>query len=268
MSSSALAFHRSERVARIHLDRADRHNAFDDALVAELCAAIEVVSADPALSVLILSGNGRSFSAGADLHWMRRMAAASEAENRADSEQLALLLRTLAFCPLTTLARVNGAAFGGGVGLIAACDIAIAVDSARFGLTETRLGLVPAVISPYVIDAIGARAARRYFQTGELFDAATARAIGLVQDLVAEDQLDPAIDRTLAQLLANGPQALRAAKQLAIRVGGKSLAAQQAIDQDNAALIARLRVSQEGQEGLSAFLEKRPPRFGPAGGQA
>ncbi|MGD9583751.1 MAG: enoyl-CoA hydratase-related protein [Lysobacterales bacterium] len=261
MTASAIAFSRSERVARISLDRAALHNAFDDALIAELCTAITAVSADPALSVLVLSGHGKSFSAGADLHWMRRMAAASEADNRSDSEQLAGLLRALAFCPQTTIARVNGAAFGGGVGLIAACDIAISVDSARFGLTETRLGLVPAVISPYVVDAIGARAARRYFQTGEQFDAATALGIGLIQDLVTADQLDPTIDRIIAQLLGNGPKALREAKQLALRIGGRSLAAQQTIDQDNAALIARLRVSREGQEGLSAFLDKRPPRF-------
>lgn len=261
MTASAIALSRGDRVARIHLDRAALHNAFDDALITELSAAIAAVSADPVLSVLVLSGHGRSFSAGADLNWMRRMAAASEADNRADSEQLAGLLRALAFCPQTTIARVNGAAFGGGVGLIAACDIAVSVDSARFGLSETRLGLVPAVISPYVIDAIGARAARRYFQTGETFDAATALRIGLIQELVAADQLDPAIDRIIAQLLGNGPQALREAKQLALRVGGRSLAAQQTIDHDNAALIARLRVSPEGQEGLSAFLDKRPPQF-------
>jgi len=261
MTASAIAFSRADRVARISLDRAELHNAFDDALIAELSTAIAAVSADASLSVLVLSGHGRSFSAGADLHWMRRMAAASEADNRADSEQLARLLRTLAFCPQTTIARVNGAAFGGGVGLIAACDIAISVDSARFGLTETRLGLVPAVISPYVIDAIGARAARRYFQTGERFDSATALRIGLIQDAVAADQLDPAIDRIVAQLLGNGPLAVREAKQLALRVGGRSLAAQETIDRDNAALIARLRVSREGQEGLSAFLDKRPPRF-------
>ena len=261
MKSPAICTRRSERVVRIELQRAALHNAFDDGLIAELGAAIDAASADESLSVLVLSGQGPSFSAGADLNWMRRMATASEDENRADAEQLARLLRALAYCPLTTIARVNGAAFGGGVGLIAACDLAITVDSARFGLSETRLGLVPAVISPYVIDAIGVRAARRYFQTGETFDAATALRLGLVQELVTIDQLDPAVERQIERLLDNGPRALREAKRLALRVGGRSLEAAQALDQENATLIARLRVSPEGQEGLSAFLEKRKPQF-------
>ncbi|HEY2624121.1 MAG TPA: enoyl-CoA hydratase-related protein, partial [Dyella sp.] len=156
-------------VRRITLNRPQVHNAFDDGLIAELTAALETAGADPAVRAVVLSGEGASFSAGADLNWMRGMAGASEAENRQDSLRLARLMRSLQYLPKPTIARVNGAAYGGGVGLVACCDIAIGVDSARFGLTEVKLGLVPAVISPYVIHAIGLRHARRLFLTGELF---------------------------------------------------------------------------------------------------
>jgi methylglutaconyl-CoA hydratase len=244
-------------VADVRLARPEIHNAFDDRLIAALIDVLERLAADDAVRVLVLGGEGASFSAGADLNWMRRMAAASEEENRADAGELARLMRLLAFFPKPTIARVNGSAFGGGVGLIACCDIAIAVEGAKFGLTEARLGLAPAVISPYVIDAIGARQARRWFQTAELFDAAQALGLQLVHEVVAADALDATVARVVKALLGNGPRAVAECKRLVDRIAGRALETQTEIDADNATLIARLRVSAEGQEGLGAFLEKR-----------
>src|SRR5882724_3165517 len=249
------------RVARITLNRPSLHNAFDDALIVKLTDALVQLDRDPQLRVVVLTGNGASFSAGADLNWMRKIAKASEAQNRADSERLATLMRTLNFLSKPTVARVNGAAYGGGVGLVTCCDIAIAADTAKFGLTEVKLGLVPAVISPYVIAAIGVRHARRFFVTGEIFDAAEAARIGLVHQTVTMPQLDDAVERTLYWLGQGGPQAQREAKHLALRVGSATAASAQSIDVENAALIARLRASAEGQEGLTAFLDKRPSQW-------
>jgi methylglutaconyl-CoA hydratase len=247
------------RVARIALNRPSVHNAFDDALIAELTDALAKVDRDAQVRAVVLTGSGTTFSAGADLNWMRGMATAGEEANRADSERLAALMRTLNFLSKPTIARVNGAAYGGGVGLVACCDIAITTDSAKFGLTEVKLGLVPAVISPYVIAAIGARHARRLFVSGEIFDAAEAMRIGLVHQSVAAVQLDEHIERTLHWLAKGGPTAQREAKLLALRIGGTTATSAQNIDVDNAALIARLRVSPEAQAGLAAFLDKRSP---------
>ncbi|MDR3385912.1 MAG: enoyl-CoA hydratase/isomerase family protein [Rudaea sp.] len=249
------------RVAQIALNRPSVHNAFDDDLIAELTDTLAKFDRDTQLRAVVLTGNGTTFSAGADLNWMRGMAQASEETNRADSERLATLMRTLNFLSKPTIARVNGAAYGGGVGLVACCDIAIATDAAKFGLTEVKLGLVPAVISPYVIAAIGARHARRLFVSGEIFDAAEAARIGLVHHTVSGVQLDEAVDRSLHWLAKGGPVAQREAKHLALRVGGTTPLMAQSMDVENAALIARLRVSAEGQEGLAAFLDKRPPRW-------
>lgn len=249
------------RVARVALDRPQVHNAFDDALVAELTEALGKLDRDPAVRCIVLTGNGSTFSAGADLNWMRGMARASEAENRNDSERLAALMRTLNTLAKPTLARVNGSAYGGGVGLVACCDIAIATDTAKFGLTEVKLGLVPAVISPYVVAAIGARQARRLFVTGEIFDAAYAQRIGLVHEAVAASALDETVDRVLHWLAKGGPLAQREAKHLALELGGALERNSGQTDMKNAALIARLRVSPEGQEGLTAFLDKRPPNW-------
>jgi methylglutaconyl-CoA hydratase len=188
---------------------------------------------------------------------MQSQLTASEAENLSDARKLALLMRSLAFFPKPTIARVNGSAFGGGVGLIACCDIAVGVSDARFGLTETKLGLVPAVISPYVIDAIGMRNALRYCQTAELFDAARAHSMGLLHEVVTSEQLDATVALQIKNLRQAGPNALKAAKQLVHRVAGMSLEDQMDTDEENAQLIARLRVSAEGQEGLRAFLAKR-----------
>jgi methylglutaconyl-CoA hydratase len=247
----------SAGVARLRLDRADVHNAFNAELIDELIARLTALAADPQLRVLLLEAAGASFSAGADLNWMRAMASASEAQNLADSLKLAELMRRLAFFPAPTIARVQGAAYGGGVGLIACCDIAIGVSGARFGLTESKLGLAPAVISPYVIEAIGARAARKLFLTAEVFDASNAERLGLLHRVVAAEELDEAVARELKLLAKAGPQAVRACKLLVQRVSARTEAAQLALDEANARLIASLRVSAEGQEGLSAFLDKR-----------
>jgi methylglutaconyl-CoA hydratase len=247
------------RVARIALNRPEVHNAFDDRLIAALTQALEKLDGDPGVRAVVVTGNGSSFSAGADLNWMRGMAKASEADNRADSERLATLMRTLNFLSKPTLARVNGAVYGGGVGLVACCDLAIGIEGAKFSLSEVKLGLVPAVISPYVIAAIGPRRARRLFISGEVFDASVAARIGLLHDTVAPDQLDAAIDRALHFLAKGGPLAQAQAKQLALRIGGMTRESAQRVDMQNAELIARLRVSSEGQRGLAAFLDKRAP---------
>ena len=257
--SPALHLHLDGPVARLRLARPEVHNAFDAGLIAGLTDALHSVAADTSVRVLVLEADGASFSAGADLNWMRGMAAASEAENREDSLALARLMRTLDELPKPTIARVQGAAFGGGVGLVACCDIAIGVPTAKFGLTESKLGLLPAVISPYVINAIGPRQARRYFATAEIFDAAEAHRIGLLHDVVDADALDTAVQRQIDLLLKAGPVAAASAKQLVRAVCAHSDGAKH--DADNAALIARLRVSPEGQEGLSAFLDKRKPHW-------
>lgn len=245
-------------VARLTFTRADKHNAFDDALIAGLTAALERVAVDTAVRVVVLAGEGKSFSAGADLDWMRRMADYGPAENLADARELARMMQVLADLPKPTLARVHGAAYGGGVGLVAACDIAIATPQARFVLSEAKLGLIPAVISPYVVEAIGARAARRYFQTAEMIDAETALRLGLVHEVVTECELDVAIDGLIENLLANGPQAMAASKDLIRRVAGPRDAA---MIEDTAQRIADIRATAEGKEGVRAFLEKRKPSW-------
>ncbi len=258
MTDSILSEHRGA-VAWLTLNRPRIHNAFDDALIAALTEALVQADADPGIRTVVLTGNGSCFSAGADLNWMRGMAGASEQENRDDSLRLARLMRTLQFLSKPTIARVNGAAYGGGVGLVACCDIAFGVDSAKFALSEVKLGLVPAVISPYVVAAIGLREARRLFVSGEVFDAATAARIGLLHAALPAADLDEAIERQLYLLRKAGPLAQREAKQLALRIGGTELEQAERIDRTNAELIARLRVSPEGQHGLGAFLDKRAP---------
>ncbi len=249
-------------VATLWLDRAELHNAFDDALIAVLTAELGRLAADAGVRIVILAANGKSFSAGADLNWMKRMAGYSEAENRRDADALAGLMRALDAFPKPTLARVHGAAYGGGVGLVACCDIAVAAQPATFCLSESKLGLIPAVISPYVVSAMGARAARRYFLTAETFDAATAHRLGLVHEVTAQDALDAAVEGIVAKLLAAGPAAQRECKALIARVAGGPV--DDTMVDDTAARIARIRVSPEGREGIAAFLEKRKPGW--AGG--
>ena len=248
-------------VATITLNRPQVHNAFDDALIAQLTRVLADCERDPGLRAIVLTGSGASFSAGADMNWMRGMAAAGEEANRADSRRLAELMRTLNFLSKPTIARVNGAAYGGGVGLVACCDVAIGVDGAKFSLSEVKLGLVPAVISPYVIAAIGLRQARRLFVSGEVFDAAMAARIGLLHETVEPAQLDETVARVLHFLRKGGPVAQAEAKQLGLRVGGFDRATAERLDDENANLIARLRVSAEGQHGLGAFLDKRAPAW-------
>jgi methylglutaconyl-CoA hydratase len=260
--SESVQIARSGGLARVSLNRPSVHNAFDDALIADLTAALEALDADPAVRTVVLTGTGSTFSAGADLNWMRAMAAASEADNRADSLRLAKLMRTLNFLSKPTVARVNGSAYGGGVGLVACCDVAIGVEGAKFSLSEVKLGLVPAVISPYVVAAMGARHARRYFVSGEVFEAREAERIGLLHQCVPAGELDEAVDRAVHWLGKGGPLAQAEAKQLALRMAGATREQAEARDAENAALIARLRVSPEGQEGLGAFLDKRAPAWG------
>lgn len=259
MQETGLIVEDQGAVRTLRLNRPAVHNAFDATLIAALTAALQQAGADAQVRVVVVTGAGAAFSAGADLRWMRSMVSASEADNVADALALARLMRTLDELPKPTIARVNGAAFGGGVGLVACCDIAIGCTEARFGLTESRLGLLPAVISPYVIAAIGARQARRWFATAEIFDAGMAQSLGLLHQLVTADQLDIAVQRQIRLLLSAAPQAASSAKALV-----RSMlphCERDAIDAANAALIARLRVSPEGQEGLGAFLDKRPPAW-------
>jgi methylglutaconyl-CoA hydratase len=260
-TDKAIRVDSSGGVARLALARPNVHNAFDDALIAELTDALEQLDADDRVRAVVLTGEGSTFSAGADLGWMRRMAQASEAENREDSLKLAKLMRTLNFLSKPTIARVNGSAYGGGVGLIACCDYAIGAEGAKFSLSEVKLGLVPAVISPYVTAAIGPRHARRLFTGAEVIEAVEAMAIGLLHTLAPIAELDAVVDRALHFWAKGGPVAQKEAKQLALRMAGFTRESAERIDTQNAALIARLRVSPEGQEGLTAFLDKRPPSW-------
>ncbi len=258
--SDALLVQHEGAVATLHLNRPELHNAFDANLIQSLTEALQALGANPAVRAVVLAGTGPSFSAGADLQWMRAMATATQEENRRDSLALALLMRTLDELPKPTIARIHGHAFGGGVGLVACCDIAIAAEGARFGLTESRLGLLPAVISPYVIAAIGPRQARRWFATGEHFDAAAAERIGLVHQVVPADALDAAVRAQLDLLAKAGPVAAGSAKVL-VREVCAAVGDRDGLDRANAGLIAALRASDEGREGLSAFLEKRAPAW-------
>jgi methylglutaconyl-CoA hydratase len=258
MSEVALAVDPSG-VATLTLNRPDTHNAFDDHLIAALTARLREVAANQAVHVVVLAGSGKSFSAGADLNWMKRMARYSEAENLRDAVGLADLMHTLSVLPRPTIARVHGGAYGGGVGLVACCDIAIGTPAAAFSLSEVRLGLIPAVISPYVIAAIGERQARRYFLTAERFDAAEALRIGLLHVLVEEDQLDAAVQGMAAHLLKGGARAQSAAKDLIGAVVNRPI--DRRLVEDTAERIARIRVTPEGREGIEAFLEKRAPRW-------
>ncbi|HXH03855.1 MAG TPA: enoyl-CoA hydratase/isomerase family protein [Candidatus Competibacteraceae bacterium] len=246
-------------IATLTLNRPELHNAFDDALITELTLELQRLDADPAVRAVVLAAAGRSFSAGADLNWMKRMAGYSFEQNLDDARALAKLMYTLDTLAKPTVARVQGAAFGGGVGLVACCDIAIAADSASFCLSEVRLGLIPAVISPYVVRAIGERQARRYFVSAERFDAREALRIGLVHQVVAPVELDGAVADLLDTLLGNGPAAMVEAKRLAQFVARTPFGAEQIAD--TARRIAERRASAEGREGIAAFLEKRKPAW-------
>jgi methylglutaconyl-CoA hydratase len=246
-------------IATVTLNNPDKHNAFDDVIINQLNELFLKLAGQGNVRVVILAAKGKSFSAGADLNWMKRMATYSREENLIDAKALATVLHNLNTLPKPTIARVQGAAFGGGVGLLSCCDIAIASDKSSFSLSEVKLGMVPATISPYVVDAIGPRCARRYFMTAERFDAATAEKIGLVSEVVTDKELDGRIDDITGMLLANGPTAVATAKQLLSDIAYQPIDA--ALIQKTSQLIAGIRCSKEGQEGLSAFLEKRSPSW-------
>lgn len=246
-------------VATVTLNRPELHNAFDDALIAGLTATFERLGADRAVRVVVLRGAGKSFCAGGDLGWMRRMAGYSEAENIADATRLATMLRALDQLPRPTIAAVHGACFAGGMGLVACADIAIAADDAVFCLSEVRLGLVPATISPYVVRAMGARAARRYFLTAERFRAAEALRLGFVHEVVPAVELDAAVARLVATLMESATGAQARSKELIAQVAGHPIS--DALIGLTARVIAEARASEEAREGLAAFFEKRKPRW-------
>ena len=257
--ASYLQIERSDKVATVRLNRPDKHNAFDEHLIAELTQAFRELAGDATVRVAVLAANGPSFSAGADLDWMKRMSAMDRAANERDSLLLADLMEAIDRCPKPVVALVEGAAFGGGVGLVACCDIAIANAKASFCLSEVRLGLIPAVISPYVAAAIGPRACRRYFLTAERFDAERAERLGLVHRVVAPDELAGARDEIIGHLLKGGAGAQAAAKELVQRVSFAKI--DEALRRDTAWRIAEARASTEGKEGIAAFLEKRKPKW-------
>ena len=246
-------------VARVTLDRPDVRNAFDEATIVELTAAFRTLADNASIRVIILAANGPAFCAGADLNWMKRMAAYTDAENRADALGLATMLNTLYACSKPVIAQVQGDAYAGGMGLVAVADIAICAESAHFCLSEAKLGLMPATIAPYVIRALGEQASRRYFTTAELFDCATALRLGLVSESVSEEQLDATVKQLADTLCANGPHAVRACKQLVQDIAVREL--DEALIADTASRIARVRASAEGREGVASFLEKRTPSW-------
>ncbi|MBT6693447.1 MAG: enoyl-CoA hydratase/isomerase family protein [Porticoccaceae bacterium] len=246
-------------VAQVTLNNPDKHNAFDDQMIIQLTDAFNSITANPAVRIMLLTSEGKSFSAGADLSWMKRMAGYSYQENLNDAHALAAMLKTLHQIPIPTIARVQGAAFGGAVGLISCCDIAVASSKASFALSEVKIGLVPSTISPYVIAAIGERQAKRYFMTAERFDPNTAMQIGLVHEAVDEQLLDDKIEQLVGAILSNGPEAVAAAKQLVFAVSGKAI--DSPLIEHTSEIIAGIRVSGQGQEGLNAFLEKRKPNW-------
>ena len=247
----------AEGRATVTLNRPDVHNAFDDKLIALLTRELDALDRNPTVGVVVLAAAGKSFCAGADLKWMRRMAEYSEAENQADAEALAALMKTLNRLSKPTVAEVQGAAYGGGVGLICCCDIAIASEAAQFSISEVKLGLIPSVISPYVVGVIGERQARRYALGAETFDAIEAKRIGLVHEVTAAEDLQAAVDAMVEALLANGPAAMVETKDQIAGVANRPV--DDRLIAAAAARIARIRVSDEGREGVAAFLEKRKP---------
>ncbi len=255
-NQSILVSKNKNGVARITLNQPDLHNAFDDQVIRDLTAAIRNIDLDERMRILLLDATGKSFSAGADLNWMKRMAGYNWEENYQDSLKLAGLMQALHDCRKTTIAVVQGAAFGGGVGLIACCDIVLASDKAIFCLSEVKLGLIPSVISPYVIKAIGERNSKRFFATAEKFDAAEAKSIQLIHKVIAHDELAAQAQDYINRVLANGPQAMYQSKRLVNHVYGKPI--NEELVRETAQRIADIRATNEGKEGVSAFLEKRP----------
>ncbi len=257
--TDTLLISRDGPVARVFLNRPDVRNAFNDGVIAELAAAFTGFAADATLRAVVLGGHGKAFCAGADLSWMRAMADYTWEQNRADAQGLADMLHAIWSCPVPVIGRVHGDCYAGGVGLAAVCDILVAAEGVNFCLSEARLGLLPATIGPYVVKALGEQASRRYFATAERFDAARAHALGFVHEVVAADALDAKVDELVAALLANGPAAVRACKQLVQDVADRPV--DDALRADTARRIADIRASAEGKEGVQAFLNKRKPSW-------
>ena len=257
-----LEIERSGGVATIWMNRPDVHNAFNAQLIADLTAACKQLDADESARVVVLAGRGKSFSAGADLNWMKAAGEASVEENLADARKLAGMLRTLSEMDTPTIARVQGAALGGGMGLASACDICVASEQAVFATSEVKFGIIPSAISPYGIRAIGERQSYRYFQSAERISAARAGEIGLAHEVTGVDELDAKVQEIVSALLAGGPRAQAAAKDLIRAVANKPVSDE--VVEDTSRRIAGLRATPEAREGLSAFLEKRPASWLPA----
>ncbi len=256
---TTLEIERRGPAAWLWMNKPALHNAFDETLIAELTQALATLDADEGVRVVVLAGRGKSFSAGADLNWMRRQGAASPEANLQDARKLAMLYRTLSTLATPTIARVHGAALGGGMGLAAASDICVASEAAVFAASEVRFGIIPGAISPYVVRAIGERQAYRYFQTAERIGAARAREIGLAHEVAAPEALDAAVQAIVDALLAGGPLAQAAATDLIRAVANRPV--DDELVEDTARRIATLRATPEAKEGLSAFLDKRPPAW-------
>ncbi len=247
------------KVATVTLNRPDVRNAFNEFTIAELALVFGDLGRDDAVRAIVLAANGPAFCAGADLNWMKKMAGYTHAENTEDAEKLAEMLRAIYLCPKPVVAKVQGDCYAGGMGLVAACDIAVTTNATHFCLSEVKLGLIPATISPYVIKAMGENAARRYFLTAERFTAQEAHRIGFVHEVVTADQLDTCVDAIVKALVTSSPNAVREAKVLVREVTGKAV--DRALVVDTAERIAHIRASEEGREGVASFLEKRKPSW-------
>jgi methylglutaconyl-CoA hydratase len=266
MTTTTLRIERSGPVARVWLDRPDVRNALNGVLIRELAEAFATLSAeDTGVRAIVLGGSGKAFCAGADLAFMREVGSFTWEQNRADAEVLAEMLWTMYRCPIPVVARIHGDCYAGGLGIASVCDIRVAADVATFCLSEARLGLLPATISPYVVRAMGEQAARRYFVTAERFGAAEAKAMGFAHETCTADQLDATVDAIVATIVANGPMATRACKQLVHDVAGHEITP--ALRAETARRIADIRASAEGKEGVQSFLDKRKPSWVAGGAQ-
>lgn len=257
--TSTLDIRREGPVARVDLNRPDVRNAFNEGVIAELMSTFAALGADASLRAIVLGGRGKAFCAGADLSWMRSMAGFDWEQNRADAQALADMLWAVYRCPVPVVGRIHGDCYAGGVGLAAVCDVLVAAEGVNFCLSEAKLGLLPATISPYVIRAMGEQASRRYFTTAERFSASQAQAMGFVHEVCAADALDAKVDEIVAALVANGPMATRACKALVQDVAG--LPVDETLRAETARRIADIRASDEGREGVQSFLNKRRPAW-------
>lgn len=256
---NTLDIHIEGHVAKVFLNRPEVRNAFNDGVITELAETFTRLGQDPGVRAIVLGGHGKAFCAGADLNWMKSMAGYGWEDNRADATRLAEMLWAIYSCPLPVVGRLHGDCYAGGMGLAACCDVLVAAEGMHFCLSEARLGLLPATISPYVMRAMGEQAARRYFVTAERFSAAQARDMGFVHELVAPEALDAKVDEIVALLVANGPAAVKACKRLVQDFAGRDIAPE--LRAETARRIADIRASEEGREGVQAFLHKREPAW-------